>query len=496
MSNFVGSPEPNARFPKGLGILRGRFEYKWLVSLSVVGGTLMSVLDSTIVNVAIPRLRTIFHADLQSVQWIVTIYMITQAIVIPAAPTLIARFGTKRTWVWTLTAFLLGSILCGFAWNLQSLIVFRVTQGIGGGILLPMAMALTYQTYGIEERAKATSLMAMPVMFAPVLGPMLGGYLVERCGWPSIFLINIPLGVLTIVIAQIVLRDSPPQPKPQFDLAGFFAIACGSGLVLYAIATVPPLGLPVKSIARLMLGICLIAYFARLELMRARNGQNPLLDLRRFRDKTFSAGAGALMLLYALNFGVIFLIPQYLQSVRRFSALESGAIQSSLALTTLIVLPLAGWWSTRFGPRRIAMVGFIILVVTDLILTTLGLNSAVIAIVACMVLLGCAGGMSGQVSVLAMSNIERQEIGAVTNASTLLVVLRATGAPLGIALLTSVVQRIGQPNSAKFAHIPFANSIAVRLATLQGMHFSFATAATLGVIALLLLSNIPKNARQ
>src|SRR2546427_12329240 len=143
--------------------------YKWLVTIAITLGMFMSLMDSTIVNVAIPQMQQTFGADIHDVQWVVTIYMLTQAAVIPTAPYLTAKFGGKRAYVWTLSAFLLGSLLCGFAWNLPSLVFFRLLQGIGGGILLPMVMTLLYEAFPAEKRGMATSVMGIPLMIAPTL---------------------------------------------------------------------------------------------------------------------------------------------------------------------------------------------------------------------------------------------------------------------------------------------------------------------------------------
>ncbi len=161
----------------------------------------MSLMDMTIVNVAIPRMQRIFRADIQAVQWVVTVYMITQAAVIPTAPYLVNKFGGKRAYIWTLTAFLLGSLLCGFAWSLPMLVLFRLIQGIGGGILLPLVMTLLYQAFSTEERGTAVSAMGVPLMIAPMMGPVLGGYLVSAFGWPWAFFINVPLGLVAVAIA-------------------------------------------------------------------------------------------------------------------------------------------------------------------------------------------------------------------------------------------------------------------------------------------------------
>ena len=213
-----------------------RIADKWLVTIAVTLGQFMSMLDGTIVNVAIPHLQNAFRADIQAVQWAVTVYMLTQAAMIPTAPYLIARFGGRRTYVWTLIAFLGGSVLCGFAWDLPSLVFFRFVQGIGGGILLPLVMTLLYQAFSPEERGLAVSAMGVPLMVAPALGPLLGGYLLTYFGWQSAFFINLPMGIISVIIAQRVLPDSGKEERPAFDLAGFLTSSTGAAALLYGVS--------------------------------------------------------------------------------------------------------------------------------------------------------------------------------------------------------------------------------------------------------------------
>ncbi len=268
---------------------RLRLAYKWWVTIAVTLGMFLSLMDSTIVIVAIPQMQKAFGADIHSVQWVVTIYMLTQAAVIPTAPYLTARFGGKHTYVWTLSAFLLGSLLCGFAWNLPTLIFFRLIQGIGGGILLPMVMTLLYQAFPPEERGTAASIMGVPLMIAPMLGPVLGGYLISAFGWPWAFFINVPLGIVAVVIAQKVLRQTPLEPqKIRFDGAGFLTAASGSALLLYTISNLTS-GTVTMSMVLLLCGsIVLLLAFIAIELFKTRYRRATLLDLSRFRDRTFT----------------------------------------------------------------------------------------------------------------------------------------------------------------------------------------------------------------
>src|SRR5690349_12535843 len=238
----------------------------------------MSLMDSTIVNVAIPQMQHAFGADIHDVQWVVTIYMITQAVVIPAAPYLTTKFGGKRAYVWTLSAFLLGSLMCGLAWNLPSLIFFRFIQGIGGGILLPMVLILLYQAFPPEERGTASGVMGVPLMVAPAVGPVLGGYLVSSFGWQWAFFINVPLGIVAVMIAQKVLRQKPPEQQTHFDFAGFLTAAVGSAVLLYAVSAVTSGENMIRNLVTLFSASLLLLAFVVIEIFKARRGQEPLLN--------------------------------------------------------------------------------------------------------------------------------------------------------------------------------------------------------------------------
>ena len=291
-----------------------------------------------------------FGADIHSVQWVVTIYMLTQAAVIPTAPYLTARFGGKRAYIWSLSAFLLGSLLCGFAWNLPTLILFRLIQGIGGGILLPLVMTLLYQAFPPEERGTATSIMGIPLMIAPILGPVLGGYLISAFGWPWAFFINVPVGIVAVVIAQKFLRQAPSeQQKIPFDAAGFLTAASGSALLLYAVSNLTSGNVTITTVSLLCGSIVLLLAFVAIELLKVRYGRAPLLDLRRFRDRTFTFSTLTQVLNFFVRFGILFLIPIYLQTLYQDTPLQAGAIQASQAVATMAILPIGGRLADRIG---------------------------------------------------------------------------------------------------------------------------------------------------
>ena len=466
---------------------------KWWVMVAVTLGMFMSMLDSTIINVAIPQLQRTFGADLRHIQWVTTIYMITQAAVIPTAPYLVRRWGGKRAYILSLGAFLVGSVLCGFAWNLPSLITFRLLQGTGGGTLLPIVMTLLYQAFPVHERGRAVSLMGVPLMVAPLLGPALGGVLVSGWGWQWAFFINIPLGLIALVIAQRFLEPVLIDKKPRFDGLGFVAVALGSVGLLYGVSVVVerpgPLG-----IGSLLVGVLALILFITTELRRARQGKAVLLELRRFADATFALSNTRHALVAFTRFGILFLIPIYLQVLRQHSAAEAGALMSVQALATLATLLALSRSGGRFGPRTVVLVGLGLLAGGTALLTTLSLTTPLAVIVLIFLVMGSAYAVTQQLPVTAMLNIDRHESFEIANGSTLISVLQATSAPLGVAVLSSLIQARTPHYALTLA--AYGGETLVRQSTLAAMHESFALALGLTLVALIVMTFVPRRDAQ
>jgi DHA2 family multidrug resistance protein len=456
----------------------------------------MSLMDSTIVNVAIPQMQGAFGADIQAVQWVVTIYMLTQAAVIPSAPYLTMKLGGKRAYIWTLTAFLLASLLCGFAWNLPSLILFRLIQGIGGGILLPMVRILLYQAFPIEERGTAVSTMGIPLMVAPMMGPVLGGYLVTAFGWPWAFFINIPLGIVAVIIAQKALRQDSGEQEIRFDGMGFLTAAAGSATLLYAVSSVTGESGSMGDVLLLILGGALLVTFVAIELIKARRGREPLLDLWRFRDRAFAFSGLANVCVASARFGTIFLLPIYLQTLRGQTAFQAGAILAARALATTAILPIGGRLADRIGPRPVALVGLAISAGATALMTLLAMDTPIWMVVGILALVGAASGLTNQISVSAMSRIEKDEHKEVANGSTILTVLHATAAPMGVATLSSTVQGQSQEYARSLATEGVAGELLQQQSTLLAMHNSFTIASCLVLAAMVAMSFVPKRRKR
>src|ERR1700736_6573007 len=202
-----------------------RFAYKWIVTLVVIFGAFMSILDQTIVNIAIPRLQSAFGADLNGVQWVLTAYILTQGVVTPATAYFVDRFGTKRFYIIALTIFTVGSALCGLAWNLPVLVIFRILQGVGGACLFPLAITMLYREFPPQQRGLAGGLFAIAALLAPAVGPTLGGYFVTYMDWQLIFFVNVPIGIAGIILAISLLREVRTGTRARFDVPGFILAA-------------------------------------------------------------------------------------------------------------------------------------------------------------------------------------------------------------------------------------------------------------------------------
>src|SRR5215471_15585680 len=212
----------------------GGLPYKWIVAMVVIFGVFMSVVDTTIVTIAIPRFQTAFGAGLNEVQWVLTAYTLTLGVVTPTTAFFADRLSTKRFYLIALALFTAGSALCGLAWSLPVLIIFRIFQAVGGAFLFPLAVTQLYRAFPLEERGLAGGVFGVAALLAPAVGPVLGGYFITYASWPLIFYINIPVGLLGLLLGSVLLREVPSAERSPFDLPGFLLAAGGLAGVLYA----------------------------------------------------------------------------------------------------------------------------------------------------------------------------------------------------------------------------------------------------------------------
>ncbi|HEV2581181.1 MAG TPA: DHA2 family efflux MFS transporter permease subunit [Ktedonobacteraceae bacterium] len=417
----------------------GGLGYKWVLAMVVILGVFMSILDQTIVNIAIPRLQTAFGADIHSVQWVLTAYILAQGVATPTAAFFADTIGIKRFYIISLSAFTIGSALCGIAWSLPILITFRVLQGLGGAALFPLSITLLFREFPPQERGMAMGLFGVPALLAPALGPTLGGYLVTYAGWQLIFYINVPIGIIAIILSIILIREYRQDAERRFDFIGFVFVALGLSTLLYAISDASTDGWGSTTVLGfLTVGVVSLAIFVTTEILIGNRGGQPLLDMRLFGNGAFRAGVIANLFVVFSLFGGLFLLPIYLQNIRQLSPFQAGLVLLPQALASMVSVIIGGRLVDRFGVRAIMIPGLLILAVATWQLTYITIYSPYSWIQLMLILRGLALGLTVQpLTVATLSETKPRDL---AQASSLSTVARAVSSSLGIAILATLVQ--------------------------------------------------------
>lgn len=414
--------------------------YKWLVTVVVIFGMFMVLLDTTIVNTAIPHLQTTFGAPLADVNWVATGYTLAEGIGIPLMPFFSALMGNKRFYIVILILFTIGSALCGLAWSLSALIIFRILQGLAGASMLPLSITLLFSEFPPEERGVAMGALGLPLMAAPALGPTVGGYIVTYVDWRMLFYINVPIGIIGSIMAMMFLRDiRAPRNRPLFfDLPGFIASTLGLGALLYALDKAGSDGWGSFTVSGFMaLGVVSLIAFVFIEMATIQSGKDPLLDLRIFGSRTFTGGNIAMALLVFALFGGQFLIPLYLQNLRGLSAYDAGLILLPQALGSMVSSVFGGRLVDKLGMKQVVIPGLILLGGALWGLSRLTLDTPFADFQWLLILRGLALGFAIQpTSAAALAEIKPALL---SQASSLNSVVRSMVSALAVALVSTLV---------------------------------------------------------
>jgi EmrB/QacA subfamily drug resistance transporter len=411
--------------------------YVWRISLVVILGSIMSILDTTIVNVALATLSRDLHATISQVQWVVTGYMLSLAAVIPVSGWASRRFGAKPVWLVSLVLFVAGSALCGFATSIDELIVFRVLQGLGGGMILPVGQLMMADAAGPSRMGRVMSLVAVPAMLAPVLGPTLGGIIIENASWHWIFFVNIPIGFAAVIASVRILPRVAPAAVNRLDIRGLALMATGLPLVTYGLAEIGSTGsfTATKVVVPILIGIALVGLFAR----HALRVPKPLLDLRLYRRTTFASASFAMFCLGAALFGGLILLPLYWQDIRHESVIHTGLLTGPQGLGMALVMPLAGKLADRHGGGPLALFGVILTTLTTIPFAFVGLHTSIVSLSVAMLFRGAGIGFAFMPAMAAaFAALERSEL---ADATPQLNVLQRVGGSIGTAVLAVVLQR-------------------------------------------------------
>ncbi len=404
----------------------------------VVLGTIMTVLDLTIVNVAVPTLGSDFNTSISTIQWVMTGYMLAFASVIPLTGWATERFGAKRVWLASLLLFMLGSALTGAAWSIGSLIGFRVLQGLGAGMILPVGQTILAQAAGPQRMGRVMSVIGVPMLLAPVLGPVIGGAIVDQVSWRWIFYINLPVGIVALLAAQRLLPEAKPQLGQRLDLRGLVLLSPGIAVFLYGMSEAGSQGGfgTTRTTAAASIGLALVALFVWHAHVR---GRTALIDLSLFGRRGFAAAAATNFLLPIALFGSLILLPLYYQVVRHESPLQIGLLLVPQGVGAALAMPLAGWLTDKIGARVVVSVGMVVAMLGTLAYTQVGADTSYLYLAAALLVLGLGIGSTIMPSMAAaFQALEREETPRATSA--LNAIQRIAGA-IGTALLAIVLQR-------------------------------------------------------
>jgi EmrB/QacA subfamily drug resistance transporter len=408
-----------------------------LISISavVVLGTFMSILDTTIVNVAINTLSQDFHTSLATIQWVSTGYMLALATVIPLTGWAADRFGTKRLYIISIGLFLIGSALSGMAWSAESLIGFRVLQGLGGGMIMPAGMTILSQAAGPQRMGRVMGMVGVPMLMGPIIGPILGGWLVDDVSWRWIFYVNIPIGAIALLAATKLLPRDEPAAHQRLDWLGLVLLSPGLSAFVYGLAETSSSGgiAATQAWLPMLAGALLIGTF----IYHAARHAWPLIDVKLFKNRTMSAASTTTFAFAAGMFGMMFMLPLYYQVVRGQSALHAGLLLAPQGVGAAIMMPIAGKRTDDIGAGKIVLGGLSLLLLGIVGFTRVGADTSFWFLGGCQFLMGLGMGASMMPAMsAAYQTLQRNQL---ARATTALNIIQRVGGSIGTALLSVVL---------------------------------------------------------
>ncbi|WP_331758528.1 DHA2 family efflux MFS transporter permease subunit (plasmid) [Nocardia sp. NBC_01377] len=402
-------------------------------------GAIASILDSTIVNVAVGHLSTVFHAELTHTQWVITGFLLAMTAIVPLSGWMIDRFGGRATWLLSLSVFFIGSILCGIAWNLNSLIVFRVIQGLGAGLILPALMTLLTQAAGKARLMTAMSSFALLVQVGPILGPVAGGALTDGANWRWLFLVNVPFCVAGIVMALKVLpRHTPSAQKRSLDIVGLTLLAPALVALVYGVGNIDATdGLAATNVwIPLMIGAALLAGFVGWSLY---DGAQALIDVRLFADRGFSVANGLSILSGFTMFAGLLILPLYFQAVRGSSIIESGLLLVPQGLGAAVLIIFGKKILSSVAARWKILGGFVAMAVGTIPFAFAGAREMTWLLILALFVRGLGiGASTPAISAIAVAGLPSDQIARGTTAFN---IVQRVGAPFGTTLVAVILAR-------------------------------------------------------
>jgi DHA2 family multidrug resistance protein len=442
--------------------------YKWVLTWSVLIGAMLAPLNAMIVSVAVPDIMASFGVNVDQVQWVMTVYMLAAAVVIPCIGWLGETFGYKHFYLAGVLIFTLGAGLSGLAWNIESLIAFRVIQALGGGVLWPLGLAIIIEVFPEEQRGMGMGVFSLGGMLGPSLEPALGGYLVDHFNWPSVFLINLPLGALAFILVAVVMRDEHPRSRTAFDYPGFAAMCIFVVSLLLALSQGQKEGWTSSFI------LSLFAIFAAglaLFLIIELRTEKPLLDLRLLKFRNFSAAFAANVLFGVSYYPALFLLPLVVVNVLLYTPFQTGLLMVPGSLVMAAAMLLAGWLADRYDARLIISAGIITGFMGMIWQSHLNLQTSSMAIVLMLILRGGMGIIYPPLMKEAVRDMPKEKVAM---ASGMLYLMMYIGGMFGISLFSTFLEARTAVHNASYSEWVTLSSGAVQqsMSMLKGFFMS------------------------
>ncbi|ONI87920.1 MFS transporter [Actinosynnema sp. ALI-1.44] len=406
-----------------------------LVVAGVVAlGAFMTVLDTTIVSVAIRTFSEEFGASLATIQWVASAYLLALAVVIPLTGWAADRFGGKQLWMVSLTLFLLGSLLCGLAWSVESLIVFRVVQGLGGGMVLPAGQALLAQIAGRDRVGRVMSLVGIPLLLGPVLGPVVGGALIDAFSWHWVFFINLPIGLIALPLSWKLIDAGTPRPSEKVDLLGLLLLSPSLALLVYGLSNLVAGAPSPTTIGCLAAGAVLLVLF----VIHALRGENALLDLKLFGDSQFRAANLVNVLSGASMIGAMFVLPLYYQVLRGESPLVAGLLTAPQGIGAALSMRLGGGLVDKGRAGVAVLSGAVLMALGYVVFVNPAPDASYVLLSCSLFVVGVGAGLTITPAMsAAYRTLDRR---AMPKATALLNIVQRVGGLLGTAVFAVVLQ--------------------------------------------------------
>jgi EmrB/QacA subfamily drug resistance transporter len=447
----------------------------WKIGSVAVLGSFLSQLDATVVNVSLSSLAVTFHSSLSAIQWVTSGYLLALALILPLSGWMVDRIGAKALYLWCFSAFTLSAALCGFSWSANSLIGFRILQGMSGGLMAPMAQMMMARTAG-KHMASVLGFAAMPILLAPLLGPVIAGAILQFASWRWLFLVNLPVGALALVLTVLFLPNDHEERKPRdLDLVGLALLSPGLVLFLYGSDHIGDrAGLAALAGSVLLL----VALFK----WATRKKEKAIIDLQLFTGKVFSAAAATQFMANGISFAGQMLIPIFLIRACGRSPSATGLLLAPLGMGMMCGYPLVGALTKRFGNRRVSAGGGLLALASTLPFVYLASHGLVIAILVCALFLrGMGQSAVGTASITAAYSSEKREDLPMAT-TTLNIVMRIGGPTLTTICATFLGWRLESAHSPDAVQGAFTAAF-ILLCTFHGLLIAAAMRLPLSVEA-------------